>query len=221
MKSEEKDKNVRLKTPNNSYKCYDGIPSPISPSYIEKNQSKHNNENKLISMNRSTSLDSLANSSDHENSVESGGDRIEELSDTDSVADGNQVHLGVTEAQVHRKSDLENLDDVEPPNEPVIKAYLEKSHKQCVYKNCGFKKSDDQSKDDSIQLLSSQSIGTVSSVSSINSSVKNRRNSIASSGSVGRMETILEEPIEPKISVKEILARFETLNSLEVCHSFL
>lgn len=45
---------------------------------------------------------------------------------------------------------------------------------------------------------------------------KTRRTSIASSGSVGRMETIIEEPIEPKISVKEILARFETLTSLEV-----
>lgn len=48
-----------------------------------------------------------------------------------------------------------------------------------------------------------------------------RRTSITSSGSVGRMETIIEEksheePIEPKISVKEILARFETLTSLEV-----
>lgn len=42
----------------------------------------------------------------------------------------------------------------------------------------------------------------------------------ASSGSVGRMETIIEspieDPIEPKISVKEILQRFETLTSLEV-----
>ena len=38
-----------------------------------------------------------------------------------------------------------------------------------------------------------------------------RRNSIASSVSVSRMETIHEEPIEAKVSVKEILARFETL----------
>lgn len=42
----------------------------------------------------------------------------------------------------------------------------------------------------------------------------------ASCGSVGRMETIIEspieDPIEPKISVKEILQRFETLTSLEV-----
>lgn len=53
---------------------------------------------------------------------------------------------------------------------------------------------------------------------------KARRTSITSSGSVGRMETIIEspieEPIEPKISVKEILQRFETLTSLEV-FSFL
>ncbi|ETN61155.1 unconventional myosin class XV [Anopheles darlingi] len=62
---------------------------------------------------------------------------------------------------------------------------------------------------------SSSSSGGSSSGSSnggtISSSLKNRRNSIASSGSVGRMETIIEEPIEPKVSVKEILARFETL----------
>uniref|UniRef100_A0A182QI00 Myosin motor domain-containing protein n=1 Tax=Anopheles farauti TaxID=69004 RepID=A0A182QI00_9DIPT len=53
--------------------------------------------------------------------------------------------------------------------------------------------------------------GTLTSTGSISGSLKNRRNSIASSGSVGRMETIIEEPIEPKVSVKEILARFETL----------
>lgn len=54
-----------------------------------------------------------------------------------------------------------------------------------------------------------------------NNQPKSRRTSVTSSGSVGRMETIIEEksheePIEPKISVKEILARFETLTSLEV-----
>lgn len=50
-----------------------------------------------------------------------------------------------------------------------------------------------------------------------NLSQKLRRTSC---GSVGRMETIIEspieDPIEPKISVKEILQRFETLTSLEV-----
>lgn len=45
---------------------------------------------------------------------------------------------------------------------------------------------------------------------------KTRRSSVASSGSVGRMETILEEPTECKISVKEILQRFETMNKNEV-----
>ncbi|XP_037932013.1 AP2/ERF domain-containing protein PFD0985w-like [Teleopsis dalmanni] len=43
---------------------------------------------------------------------------------------------------------------------------------------------------------------------------KVRRTSIASSGSVGRMETILEEPTECKISVKEILARFENMSEV-------
>ena len=45
---------------------------------------------------------------------------------------------------------------------------------------------------------------------------KTRRSSVASSGSVGRMETILEEPTDCKISVKEILQRFETMNKTEV-----
>ncbi|KAI8035115.1 hypothetical protein M5D96_012060 [Drosophila gunungcola] len=49
----------------------------------------------------------------------------------------------------------------------------------------------------------------------IGGSSKTRRVSNASSGSVSRMETILEEPTESKISVKEILARFETMNSNE------
>lgn len=43
-----------------------------------------------------------------------------------------------------------------------------------------------------------------------------RRPSLASSGSVGRMETILEEPGDCKVSVKEILARFETMSLTEV-----
>jgi hypothetical protein len=34
---------------------------------------------------------------------------------------------------------------------------------------------------------------------------------LVNSEAIRRMETILEEPIEPKISVKEILARFETM----------
>lgn len=58
--------------------------------------------------------------------------------------------------------------------------------------------------------------GSIGSGGSSKSSI--RRLSVASSGSMGRMETIIEEPppIESKVSVKEILARFETLNSLEV-----
>lgn len=49
-----------------------------------------------------------------------------------------------------------------------------------------------------------------------NGSGKTRRSSVASSGSMGRMETIVEEPSENKISVKEILQRFETMNKNEV-----
>ncbi|SPP89616.1 Hypothetical predicted protein, partial [Drosophila guanche] len=64
----------------------------------------------------------------------------------------------------------------------------------------------------------SQPASGVSPGTSSNSSMtgsKTRRVSNASNGSVSRMETILEEPSESKISVKEILARFETMNSNE------
>lgn len=198
---------MRIRDPSNSYKCYDSIktPSPIA------NHNKHNDEDQrqpdsLISnhFHRPASLDSLANSSDQESS------EIDDISDNDSITDLGHI-TGTTSAQIHRKSDLEDLGDILSPNEPVIKAYLEKSHNKCDFKDCGYKKQEDNNNDDYeepiIDQSCNQSIGSVSSVCSL----KNRRNSIASSGSVGRMETIIEEPIEPKVSVKEILARFETL----------
>ncbi|XP_067635347.1 DNA cross-link repair 1 protein-like isoform X2 [Eurosta solidaginis] len=62
----------------------------------------------------------------------------------------------------------------------------------------------------------SQIDGTVFGIINLQQSLnKPRRTSIASSGSVGRMETILEEPSESKVSVREILARFETMSMTE------
>lgn len=217
---------LRIRDPSNTYKCYDSIPtpSPITPSLtnIESNnncnnnnrpnsQSKnHRNECKSSasqnSLQRAASLDSLVNSSEQETSEE---DDPERLSDSDSILELAQI-TGTNNIEHPRQSDLALLKNIDPQNETVIKAYLEKSHKKCDYKNCGFKRPDELEQEEPIKaspikIIGSNGNGTVSSVKS------NRRNSIASSSSVPKMETILEEPIEAKVSVKEILARFETL----------
>lgn len=214
---------MRLRDPISSYKCFESIatPSPIAPTDGNSNV----NDNRNTHLHRPASLDSLANSSEQETSEETEDD-VNELSDADSIPEFRQIERKmVTSAQVHRKSDLEEMRNEPVPKEPVIKAYLEKSHRKCDYKNCGFKKKDkeqcDSGIDESVGKGHNNNNGTMSSVSSntstsSSSASKIRRTSVASSGSVGRMETIIEEPNEPKISVKEILARFETLNSLEV-----
>jgi hypothetical protein len=203
---------------HNSYKCYDSIPTPPDGS-IQAIDFKHQSANTFSSDNsnigssnlpRSTSLDSLVNSSDQNSS-------LDELSDSDSLCELKNIsaYEGKS-ADKPRKSDIEEFKNVEPPKEPVIKAYLEKSHKYgCDYENCGFKKdSDEKDKIDSFfdeeAEKGSQNSFTLPTAS-IN--IKNvRRNSVvANLESIRRMETILEEPIEPKISVKEILARFETM----------
>lgn len=229
---------MRLRDPTNSYKCYDSIttPSPIAASvdttrdhndnnYNKNNRNDELNKKKIIdtdlnnetNLHRPTSVDSLVNSSENCSSDEQIDDGI---SDSDSISDISHI-TGTTHAQIHRKSDLEDIKDSQPIHEPIIKAYLEKSHRKCDYKNCGYKKKDNSGCD---EIKEEPIISTI--VPSHNSptqngtiqSVKNRRSSIASSGSVGRMETIIEEPIEPKVSVKEILARFETLReNSEVC----
>lgn len=220
QENQQKRPTMRLRDPISSYKCFESIatPSPIAPTDGNSNV----NDNRNSHLHRAASLDSLANSSEQETSEETEDD-VNELSDADSIPEFRQIERKmVTSAQVHRKSDLEEMKNEPVPKEPVIKAYLEKSHRKCDYKNCGFKKKDKDQCDSGIEesVCKGQSNGTLSSVSSNTSSSsassKIRRTSVASSGSVGRMETIIEEPNEPKISVKEILARFETLNSLEV-----
>lgn len=209
---------MRLRDPISSYKCFEAIATP-SPIPINCTDIIGNGDNRGASnLHRSTSLDSLANSSEQGSS----SDDIGQLSDVDSINEYETNKLrGRTQVQVHRKSDLEEakLNEVSTVNqEPVIKAYLEKSHRKCDYKNCGFKeKNGADSVDGDIIFENVNGGGSVSSIASVGGlSQKSRRHSVASSGSIGRMETIIEEPIEPKISVKEILARFETLNSLEV-----
>lgn len=301
---------MRLRDPISSYKCFEAIatPSPIATMAASTTTTTATTHPHL---NRATSLDSLANSSeadegttttssdDDDDDDDGRDDDCQDISDVDSISDfGAATSQSTTvSAQVHRRSDLEELSgdgggivggELHASREPVvIKAYLEKSHRKCDYKNCGYKKgangggqtlmmaevpvgrvgkevqmrekeirqhhvvaaaaADEDSDEIDESMMTPAAVvaatiaaataaasatttasasaaptgqgttGASSSASTNGSSSKTRRLSIASSGSVGRMETIVEEPpIESKISVKEILARFETLNSLEV-----
>lgn len=139
----------------------------------------------------------------------------DELSDSDSLCElKNITSYDVTSVDDKpRKSDIEQFKDVEPAKEPARKAYLEQSHKSCDYENCGFKESSDHCEKDSDIKPATVAINCSKAIA-VSAPVVlkgNRRNSVVSSES-NRMETILEEPNDSKnYSVKEILARFETL----------
>lgn len=235
-----------------------------SASTTSQHSHRDSQSSNHLLLHRTTSLDSLANSSeDPEDDINTttteddvcGDDDDDDLSDVDSIGDFGSTTTTTT-AQVHRKSDLETVLPDEPSKSPaIIKAYLESSSAQRNYKACEFKRRPDADEErkradklfardledsfnhelsvdsDGVLLASDQhnNNGTMSSTVSSSSSggsgsggssgkSTTRRLSVASSGSMGRMETIIEEPpvIESKVSVKEILARFETLNSLEV-----
>lgn len=149
------------------------------------------------------------------------------VSDVDSIEDPQECQrvTTTTQVQVHtsRAATLEYDDDEaamlqsEIPKDPVVTAYLEKaSHicqNNCVKSMVQFNARSIQDEGISAEDLNEDAIvpnGGCLPMSGTGGSVKNRRTSL-SSGSVGRMETIVEEPIEAKVSVKEILARFETL----------
>lgn len=231
-----------------SYKRFEASATTPSQSPIDLNRN-------LSNLLRSTSLDSLANSSEQDcdsTSSDCSDDNVDnqstndadQISDIDSINGNEQINehnnknnnnlfnQTIVNAVVHRKSDLndksydENLYD----REPVIKSYLEKPNSKCEYKNCVHKHIDSSHSNDTNFNGNVENLTNLNNVNCCNGIVlsngangvaaqtnqKTRRTSIASSGSIGRMETIIEEPIEPKISVKEILARFETLTSLEV-----
>lgn len=199
---------------NNSYKHCDPIPTPQNSlkQYNDFKESSPNTstmsvKNVLI---RSSSLDSLINSSEQDSSID------DELSDSDSLCElKNITSYDMNSVDKPRKSDIEHLKDVEPPKEPAIKAYLEQSHKTCDYENCGFKQKTTDNEKGGVDEITCQNIGKICSKAIVVSAPvvlkNNRRNSVASSES-NRMETILEEPNDTKnLTVKEILARFETL----------
>lgn len=199
----------KLELHNNSYKCYDSIPTPPD-GFEQANEYKDHSTTTSVknSLIRSPSLDSLINSSEQDSSLE------DELSDSDSLCELQNISsCDAISFDKPRTSDIEQLKNVEPAKEPARKAYLEKSHKSCDYENCGFK--EDSSKSGQSASSNNENSASISEVSSrpISQPVAlkiNRRNSVVNLDS--RMETIHEDPNESKIlSVKEILARFETL----------
>lgn len=185
---------LRLHDSSGAYKCYDPIPtpSPISPAHARTAAALAAME----TMQRSTSLDSL------HNSTENSSDDADQLSDSDSIFGLKDLNAD----NCHRQSDLAMLKtSTALTTNDAVQEYLENSHKKCDYKDCGYKKQEQQQ-----QQLRDKTSGSKSG----------RRNSITTAISMAKMETILEEPIEAKVSVKEILARFETLReAAEVMHT--
>lgn len=186
---------------HNSYKCF-SIPKP--PNEVKCCSSVKSSgaviQCSTENLTRSRSLDSLINSSDQ--------DSFDGFSDSDSLCELKCIAKEVHCPEKIRESDIEQLRHIESITESVRTSYLEKSHKSCDYENCGFKKDTNDSKsgitDSEIKNNEVPASCSLAAVKSI------RRNSIANPDI--RMETIPEEPIEPKIlSVKEILARFETM----------
>lgn len=191
---------------HNSYKCF-AIPKP--PNEIKSCSLNKPTcaviESSSENLARTRSLDSLINSSDQ--------DSFDGFSDTDSLSELKCIAKEIHCPEKIRESDIEQLRHIESITESVRTSYLENSHKSCDYENCGFKKDTNDQKPiihDKNNEVPGPSASTL---------VKNvRRNSIANLEI--RMETIPEEPIEPKIlSVKEILARFETMRQDSEVHS--
>lgn len=194
---------------NNSYKCYDSIPTPpdglkqpdaeFTLNIATNNTSSPKLKSNLI---RSSSLDSLINSSEQDSSSE--------LSDSDSLCELKKISSSDAHSvDKPRTSDIEQLKNVEPPKDSVRKTYLENSHRSCDYENCGFKEPPSDENFDSIEINPSPTKPIVLPPPPVVIKV-NRRSSVVNLDP--RMETIPEEPNESKVlSVKEILARFETL----------
>lgn len=204
-----------------SYRCFETIatPSPIPITKSGQNQSLH----------RSTSLDSLANSeanhSDNSSQNSWCDTDSECLSHCDSITDSKEPDSDLN-AQENVYETYCNESTATDHEKPVVTELVKKKTPDtlCENRNCAYRQfeqhhsiDDCAPNTDLCEADDGQSKENSSNAPFLLN--KTRRTSVASSGSVSRMETIVEEPIEPKISVKEILARFETLTSIEVCHS--
>lgn len=201
---------------HNTHKSYDSI-TPLDESELLNNETNSpppqpkqqsqsvddfTSNNTDTRLKRSNSLDSLVNSEQNSS--------IDDISDSDSLCELKRLST-LDSKDPPRKSDLDEIKDIEnEPNEPVIKAFLEQSHQYgCDYENCGYKKTNENAQNSISEKVSVRNNNYLLPPSP---AVKlNRKSSLVNSEAIRRMETILEEPIEPKISVKEILARFETM----------
>lgn len=210
-----------------SYKCFETIatPSPIPIAKIAQNQSLH-------SVQRSTSLDSLANSeanhsdnSSQDSWCATGEDgESDSLSHCDSITDSKERDSDSNAPDTTYETYSNEPGTAVHTTKPFITDVVRKKtqDKLCENRQCAYRQFeqhhtiDDCAPNTDIYNTYEEAKPKDSTSNAPFILNKSRRTSVASSGSVSRMETIVEEPIEPKISVKEILARFETLTSLEV-----
>lgn len=229
-------KTTTMHWPDSSYKCFETIATP-SPIPIVKSTANHSTI--VCDVHRSSSLDSLANSDEQQSEENSSSwfDTNSDLSNDDDddepLTDCDSINEELNES---RSSEL-CAGDKTISEKPIVTELVRKksTNKQCDNRDCAYKQFEPNHtiddcapntdpKENNENELNTDDGSTTQQTSFVlnsNQQQKIRRTSITSSGSVGRMETIIEEkcheePIEPKISVKEILARFETLTSLEV-----
>lgn len=223
-------------------------PSPIPIAKINQNQSLHavHRSTSLDSLANSETNHSGSDNSSQSSwcNTDPEADDSECLSNCDSIADHKESNSGIdlTTAQENLYESYCHEDSpskTENHEKPIITELVEKKKilpdklLLCENRDCAYRQFEQHHLIDdcapNTDITASAASDEAKSKESTpnapfilnnnnNNSNKTRRTSVASSGSVSRMETIVEEPIEPKISVKEILARFETLTSLEVCH---
>lgn len=208
-----------------------GSNSSSSSTSPKPNEIMANNKSHLK---RAPSLDSLINSSASDSSLD---DQSATHSDSDSGADLGHLFpkkdTSDSNQRFNEMSEMINKRHSEICQAEFNEAYREKSTKN-DFKKCGHKngldtKNNKKSPDRDIKTNSNREYAVVNGkekktpyiqlngrkncdLGSSISSVGSRKFSSFSTGSSGPMETIIEETSEPKVSVKEILARFETLS---------
>lgn len=226
-----------------SYRCFETIatPSPIPIAKINQNQSLHavHRSTSLDSLANSETNHSDSSSQSSWCNTDPEADS-ECLSNCDSITDPKE---STPQENLYETYCNNNTADTVPSRtenheKPIItelvkkkKIVLPDKFTLCENRDCAYRQfeqhhsiNDCAPNTDTACATSDETIKSKDSapnapfvLNNNSNNSKTRRTSVASSGSVSRMETIVEEPIEPKISVKEILARFETLTSLEVC----
>lgn len=204
------------------YEAYDMKPSEESndskgsSSSCSSSISPKPNDSIKSNLKRAPSLDSLINSSASDSSMD---DQNSTHSDSDSGADLSHLFPSKRDNRFSEMSDMINKRHSEICKAEFNEVYHEKISKRCSHKNSEPKDMDPKINFAKLEIkekkapfgplnagLKPRDLG--GSMTSLNS----RKFSSFSTGSSGPMETIIEEASEPKVSVKEILARFETMS---------